>query len=573
MSLPLRANRKTRPPTPPPRRRRPSHSARLRQAVVRQVPGVSSPLAQTLPSGIARTEQLLLVHRHLDLPFVPSYVARHGGWVLDRVLHTLGSRGTGWWTTITARLRAQQALQQHVAGGRYVLLDPRNYALSCRAKSLAGPLGTLQGTVEFESLQQLSRLVNGEEDELPPPPQVRSTLRRGLLGGHELRGEVALHGHYRTNTGEELEIPRVISLDVASDKRQGGIRYQAGAYHTVSKIGGAVLPGDVEAGEEGGPKLERRDFFQAALSMEQEFSIWKQPRATGGIGSGVAREGTGRVGAGAGLGAGAGGGDRGGAGSPGGGAAASSARNFPWEHKEELTKADGVPVTTPRRRFRRPINALLSRPNISVSGVVGGMAQAPLRPTEVFRDAKEARERAGAKWLTLTESIAQSSKRLFGSACLNVQLGGFTRNFLDYTSLSVRWDAGLPVTSVSLPWDKQQPMVRTPSASDLQAQISECMFAKASSRHSSVVSCSLSQQIVGPLRFRVDSSYDAHLREEDLNIEALKSRPAEVLRRGFTNLETVYGVDVTIPGSSGGARFVVWYSPSRKEGMGELRLL
>ena len=227
-----------------------------------------------------------------------------------------------------------------------------------------------------------------------------------------------------------------------------------------------------------------------------------------------------------------------------------------------------------RRRFRRPINALLSRPHISVAGVVGGLAQAPLRPTEVFRDAQEARERADAKWLTLKESIAQSSKRLFGSACLNVQLGGFTRNFLDYTSLSVRWDAGLPVTSVSLPWEsKQQPMVRSTSASDLQAQISECMFAKASSRHSHVVSCSLSQQIVGPLRLRVDSSYDAHLQEEDRSIEALKNRPAEVLRRGLTNLETVYGVDVTIPGSSGGARFVVWYSPSRKEGMGELRLL
>ena len=257
------------------------------QAVVRQVPGLSSPLAQTLPSGIARTEQLLLVHRHLDLPFVPSYVARHGGWVLDRVLHTLGSRGTGWWTTITARLRAQQALQQHVAGSRYVLLDPRNYALSCRAKSNAGPLGTLQGTVEFESLQQLSRLVDGEEDDLPPPPQVRSTLRRGLLGGHELRGEVALHGHYQTNSGEELEIPRVISLDVASDKRKGGIRYQAGAYHTVSKLG-TDAPEDLEAGA--GPELERRDFFQAALSVEQEFSLWKQPRAeaTGGGGWGGA---------------------------------------------------------------------------------------------------------------------------------------------------------------------------------------------------------------------------------------------------------------------------------------------
>jgi hypothetical protein len=38
-------------------------------------------------------------------------------------------------------------------------------------------------------------------------------------------------------------------------------------------------------------------------------------------------------------------------------------------------------------------------------------------------------------------------------------------------------------------------------------------------------------------------------------------------------LETVYGLDVVLPGSEGLARAAVWYSPARREGMVEIRLL
>ena len=37
-------------------------------------------------------------------------------------------------------------------------------------------------------------------------------------------------------------------------------------------------------------------------------------------------------------------------------------------------------------------------------------------------------------------------------------------------------------------------------------------------------------------------------------------------------LETAWGLDLTIPGSKGTARACAWFSPTRKEGMLELRL-
>ena len=76
-------------------------------ALTRRRPGEPSPLPQKLPSGISRTEQLLGLQRYLNFPFVPSFVGGSGGLVLDRVVHTLGSRGSSWWATVTARLRAQ----------------------------------------------------------------------------------------------------------------------------------------------------------------------------------------------------------------------------------------------------------------------------------------------------------------------------------------------------------------------------------------------------------------------------------------------------------------------------------
>ena len=91
---------------------------------------------------------------------------------------------------------------------------------------------------------------------------------------------------------------------------------------------------------------------------------------------------------------------------------------------------------------------------------------------------------------------------------------------------------------------------------------------------------SATQQIVGPVRLRGDWRFalDSHaacpkgLRgvvDPRAHLQLLRHvggmRPSLV--------ESAYGVDVVVPGSSGAARVVAWWSPGRKEGMLELRLL
>ena len=499
---------------------------------MRRVPGVPSPLAQTLPSGLSRTEQLLIVQRHLDLPFVPSYVARHGGWVVDRVLHTLGSRGTRWWTTVTARLRAQQALLQQMNGRKNVLLDPDNYSLSCKARANLGLLGALAGVAELDSLQQLRALIKGEE--LPTPPQVRATLKKSVRAV-DVSAEVALHTQYLDNVGAYKEVPRVISLDVGSSRRNDSLRYRAGVYQTINK---AHAEADVEAGAAEGPMLERSEFAQAAVSLEGEVDLWKARRAAAA-----------------------------GAGAP----ALPPVHQgpFAWESDEEEAKPK------PLKRLRRPINALLSKPKVSLAGVVGGLVQAPLRPIQRFHESETYDFPTRPPLNTLEEALRESKKRLFASCCLNVQLGSFSRQLFDYTGVSLRVDAGLPVLGYNAV-SRAGPISRSDSSNHLArvpSQVPKCIFAQATSSYDSTLSVSLSQQLVGPLRARVDTTYDVSVNPKHQSLAAVRKAPLAVARDSVKPLETVYGLDMTVPGSSGAARFVVWYAPTRKEGMGEVRLL
>jgi len=65
-------------------------------------------------------------------------------------------------------------------------------------------------------------------------------------------------------------------------------------------------------------------------------------------------------------------------------------------------------------------------------------------------------------------------------------------------------------------------------------------------------------QIFGPIRARYDGRFGLHMVQGRLATEPL---------------ETVLSVDCSLEKLLGAARFVVWYSPTRREGMAELRLL
>ena len=113
------------------------------------------PFSLAMPSGLARSQQLYMMQRFLNIPATPSYVKAEDGMVLDRVIANVGGRT--WWHTLTLRLRAQRAWNsQSFNEGRphRILGDPSLYALGGRFRAgfsrhtvlkAFGELGSLKG--------------------------------------------------------------------------------------------------------------------------------------------------------------------------------------------------------------------------------------------------------------------------------------------------------------------------------------------------------------------------------------------------------------------------------------------
>jgi hypothetical protein len=161
------------------------------------------PFSLGLPSGLARSQQLYMLQRFLNIPATPSYVGKDDGLVLDRVVANIG--GNTWWHSLTLRLRAQRAwnTQQFSEGKPHqVLGDPSMYALGGRFRAgfsrstvfrAFGELGSLKGLVE--KLKRLSdrdpnaaAAVNAPADEAAldgdEKPRGRVTLQSKLLPWH-----------------------------------------------------------------------------------------------------------------------------------------------------------------------------------------------------------------------------------------------------------------------------------------------------------------------------------------------------------------------------------------------------
>jgi hypothetical protein len=91
---------------------------------------------------------------------------------------------------------------------------------------------------------------------------------------------------------------------------------------------------------------------------------------------------------------------------------------------------------------------------------------------------------------------------------------------------------------------------------------------------------SAAQQVIGPVRFRGDWRFalDSQAACPKGLMSVVDPRAHLQLLRHVGGMrpslvESAYGVDVVVPGSSGAARIVAWWSPGRREGMLELRLL
>lgn len=256
-----------------------------------------------------------------------------------------------------------------------------------------------------------------------------------------------------------------------------------------------------------------------------------------------------------------------------------------------------------------PYSPWLSQPFLKVNAAVGCLARMPL-PHNAFRpihhtgqpaapssQPQQTLDRASSRFASelWTPYLRDTALRVFGSVGVTGQLGHFCRPVLDFTAGSVRLDFGLTSPhhvntaaaassygnlSVFNPredhLDAAHPYAATSSHTLASTRFKNRAFALEGRGIWHALSASITQQVIGPVRARADFRYaldlpssipqgpDGKRSWHNILEAAGKTRP--------TLLETVYGLDVIIPGTSGIARGAVWYSPMRKEAMAEIKL-
>lgn len=297
-----------------------------------------------------------------------------------------------------------------------------------------------------------------------------------------------------------------------------------------------------------------------------------------------------------------------------------------------VVAAGGVPATPGERRGRAPYAPGVGAPAARVFGAVGVLARIPLpadalaavggrrappprrarppsggRPPPAPTPTPPAPRRRsplaalaaaldGDAW---APALAGTALRAFGCAGATLQLGRFARPLLDYTAVSARLDLGLAGGGGAAGDAAAVAAARGgPPAALLSAPPGDA----AGSWHA--LSLSACQQVAGALRARCDVRYALEAaparepgpREPGRAISLTPSplrRPSSASRSKSgaaasaaaaaawtaarrlraARLESVVGLDYTLPGTDGALRLCGWWSPGRREAMCEIRLL
>mmetsp|Transcript_19114 Transcript_19114/g.49063 ORF Transcript_19114/g.49063 Transcript_19114/m.49063 type:complete len:488 (-) Transcript_19114:183-1646(-) len=192
---------------------------------------------------------------------------------------------------------------------------------------------------------------------------------------------------------------------------------------------------------------------------------------------------------------------------------------------------DGTPAPEPETPARKaaPFSAFVSGARIKAASSLGVAACMPLgRPTE------------------------RTAVQPFFSASLYGRAGRFTRALLDHTELGARLDLGLNPGALAA--GREEPSSETPGAP--APGILPLAAGPRGEGLQRSLTCSVAQQVIGPLRARADLQFSPAADEAGKRVD----------------MTAVYGADVMVPGLRGAARLAAWYSPSRKEGMMEMRM-
>ncbi|KAL2650334.1 hypothetical protein R1flu_018462 [Riccia fluitans] len=477
-------------------------------AVVHSVPCEPPPLGLVRGSKLSRSQQLLLIQRVFGVPFTPSieppnaWNKKCGGVVLDRVIASAG--GPNWWATVTGRARAQRFWWLEKQRGENINQTPE-------------PLSPQE---EEKWWHRGKRLLDASLYALSTRSRFRLSPRTTLSMSSELDSMTGLFpdSDQQQNQGARQNPWR--GRASLRHKREGHDWILESAWHEHFV--------DREARYWEVPQVTTLDVASVGSTSGLRYRLGLHhsagtpvecPKMDGSILGGVP------AGATPGLRA---------------QAALSMEREMHvWKPKQ---------TTCRRRQNKRPYNLLAARPHVTLSGLAGGLLCANLKKNADDISSEPSTPRStGAATLSLGPNAGPLTADMFVSLGISAQYGLFQRPFLDHTKLSARLDVGAASSLLAATRHQEN---TAPSRETINNYIDKGL---------PTVALSLQQQLVGPIRARIDSRFSLD--------------PYELANRERPHLQEVtYGIDCALE-SLGAAKLVVWYSPSRREGMAELRIL
>jgi hypothetical protein len=291
----------------------------------------NTPFQFLMPSGLARSQQLHMLQRFLNVPALPSFVKNEGGFVLDRVITQLG--GNDWWTTLSLRIRAQRMwnTRETVDGKPHrAMMLPSMYGLGGKVRVGVFEKTIVKGVVEMKSLTRLvkkfmpasadefgigggamqsngnaksdlskiysildgsmERRTEEERDaELAnrAPTSCRITLQSKILPGHTINVDLSSGEKYQVDNGY-IDGPTMMQASIMSRGRQA-VHYKAGVSQILNKnlpeFESKVSSSSTENNNNNNnnnnnikfQKPPRRE-GRAGISFEQQVMLWKGKR-------------------------------------------------------------------------------------------------------------------------------------------------------------------------------------------------------------------------------------------------------------------------------------------------------
>lgn len=477
---------------------------------VKALPGGPMPLRLVQSSNLPRPQQLFFMQRFLKLPVIPSYVADPQNEGGLVLERVLAStQGLNWWAALTGQFRVQ----------KYFSVRKHNKSENIQPSAVSEQSNPFKYLLN-QSLYALgfcSRIWIGQRTSLAASSEHSGNKKgwharavvRHKLQHHDVYMEASWHERYVQMQGSSLDAPLSVSLDLAPHRSTSGLSYRLGVHHNCGLPQEHGSVDNVEIPWVASPGL----CAKAAISFEKHIVLWKD-----------------------------------------------QSHQQRWERSQ--------------KRWQKPYNFCFSRPLVLISGIIGGTFSAMLggssSSTELrvppMRDQLQGND-------TSNPSLQASRKRphfsadLFTSLGCTAQYGKFQRPLLDLTKLETRLDFGSSSAFVTAA-KQLRDILETQDLDKALAFAAESIQRlnfymsardqqfKNESLYPSLA-IMLQQQIAGPLCARIDSR---------VSFDCLSSD------NGFHFKEIVYGLDYSFK-SLGAAKILAWYSPTRQEGMVELRFM